>query len=613
MRRPLIALIVLLLATGCIQEAKWTWTGDTPGGDVIADQVTADGKGEVSPSDVPGGLDTDAPTLMDATDITVPMDADIVEPVDTTDTLDSTDLDTVPIDTIEVDVCVPGCEGKDCGDDGCGGSCGDCVGAQEECQEGSCICVPNCEGKQCGDDGCGGDCGECGGDQEECQEGLCVCIPECAGKECGDDGCGGSCGDCVRAQEECQEGACVCVLDCFGKNCGGDGCGGSCGECPGFQDECQEGVCVCQPDCDGMECGDDGCNGDCGTCLAFSNCSDGTCLWTWQITTLAENCILNEQIGEASVRENGSVDIVFKKINEGGTHSIKYGQAYNGSFTEIAVVGASIPYTVVTATIVSKGSLAHLGVYYALTNNTQQTFLYKTYSAPSGQGVSNPNAPVGPSQYSAMAVDSLGHTHLATRYFVNAYAKGVRYAVFDGQVWSQPALIDSNLDAGQYVDIAVDSVNQPHITYSDSANLDLHYTTGVGQGQVLDSAGGVGTYTSIAVDSMDKIHITYIGAGQLRYQTNKSGQWVMEELQSGNGCTSVALDSNDNIHIAFGSGQVRYVTNVTGEWTVSTVDSGSCPRLGLDLQDRPHIVYTVPGTGTYPEWGDLRYATPDEL
>lgn len=37
------------------------------------------------------------------------------------------------------------------------------------------ICKPNCEGKQCGDDGCGGACGECG-QNAECLEGQCKCI-----------------------------------------------------------------------------------------------------------------------------------------------------------------------------------------------------------------------------------------------------------------------------------------------------------------------------------------------------------------------------------------------------------------------------------------------------
>ena len=40
-------------------------------------------------------------------------------------------------------------------------------------------CVPSCEGKDCGDDGCGGECGscpcpDCGTDETECDDGVCV-------------------------------------------------------------------------------------------------------------------------------------------------------------------------------------------------------------------------------------------------------------------------------------------------------------------------------------------------------------------------------------------------------------------------------------------------------
>ena len=63
------------------------------------------------------------------------------------------------------------------------------------------LCTPDCNGKACGDDGCGGSCGSCAG-AELCNGlGTCYdpnqCTPDCAGKECGDDGCGGGCGSCT--------------------------------------------------------------------------------------------------------------------------------------------------------------------------------------------------------------------------------------------------------------------------------------------------------------------------------------------------------------------------------------------------------------------------------
>ena len=113
------------------------------------------------------------------------------------------------------------------------------------CLEGECSCT----GRECGDDGCGGSCGECKAGEKCTPEGQCVdedvCVPDCTDRECGDDGCEGSCGDCGDG-ETCEDGVCEmgCVPDCAGKACGGDGCGGICGECPGEM-TCDGNTCVC--------------------------------------------------------------------------------------------------------------------------------------------------------------------------------------------------------------------------------------------------------------------------------------------------------------------------------------------------------------------------------
>ncbi|MCB9728592.1 MAG: hypothetical protein H6746_08950 [Deltaproteobacteria bacterium] len=193
--------------------------------------------------------------------------------------------------------CVPeGCSGMQCGDDGCGGSCGVCDEGLA-CLDGECTtpCVPSCGERECGGDGCGGGCGFCGA-TETCAAGQCVpaggCIPDChlAGTEelrvCGGDGCGGTCGTCGMGQSCSETGSCVEVETCepvcgtFELECGPDGCGGSCGSC-GMGFSCVEGSCTseeCQPDCADRECGADGCGGVCGTCEGEASCdSFGQC------------------------------------------------------------------------------------------------------------------------------------------------------------------------------------------------------------------------------------------------------------------------------------------------------------------------------------------------
>ena len=122
--------------------------------------------------------------------------------------------------------CLGACEEGACGDvtaiitaDGlaiC--DCGPCPGGQVCVDEegGGVCCTPLCEGKDCGDDGCGGSCGECSLEcpmAQVCQAGKCVdgCSPQCAGKECGDDGCGCPCGECA-ADQMCLGGECTPAL-----------------------------------------------------------------------------------------------------------------------------------------------------------------------------------------------------------------------------------------------------------------------------------------------------------------------------------------------------------------------------------------------------------------
>lgn len=181
--------------------------------------------------------------------------------------------------------CLASCSGKQCGHDGCGGSCGLC-GPQSECDAAfKCVCVPDCTGKQCGLDGCGGQCGGCSGNTI-CQGTTCVCAPSCNGKQCGSDGCGGNCGSCP-GNTICQGTLCMCQPSCSGKICGSDGCNGSCGNCSGGK-ACDGGKCVCVPQCNGKDCGSDGCGGQCGSCQGYQSCQSGSCIgWKWEAESSA--------------------------------------------------------------------------------------------------------------------------------------------------------------------------------------------------------------------------------------------------------------------------------------------------------------------------------------
>jgi hypothetical protein len=211
-----------------------------------------------------------------------------------------------------MDNCEPACDGRACGDDGCGGQCGACAQNQACDALGQCGALPaRCGDQTCdaaGDEDCGNcpaDCGTCCGDgacvagQGEncatciadcrCNQGeacnadtracVPVCAPECAGKDCGDDGCGGTCGRCANAEVCSADGQCLCVPACDGRACGADGCGGTCGACANGQVCSADGACVGAPN----GCGDAACvagqGEDCATCPADCGrcCGDGAC------------------------------------------------------------------------------------------------------------------------------------------------------------------------------------------------------------------------------------------------------------------------------------------------------------------------------------------------
>ncbi len=221
--------------------------------------------------------------------------------------------------------CTPDCAGKECGDDGCGGSCGECV-PYEVCSAGTCTQVTSCPeavecslwcwptwGWECMSDYCGGglppaeyaqaekviEClsGLCpiGSDSgtEECVQDALVagcaeawaqclgCEPDCAGKACGPDGCGGKCGQCdtgvCGADGQCHL-FCEPACEPQGK-CGPDGCGTWCGSCPENQGVAcsDQGACEpCTPSCEGKACGPDGCRGWCDLCPVGQTCSHET-------------------------------------------------------------------------------------------------------------------------------------------------------------------------------------------------------------------------------------------------------------------------------------------------------------------------------------------------
>ena len=183
-------------------------------------------------------------------------------------------------------------------------------------------------------------------------------------------------------------------------------------------------------------------------------------------------------------------------------------------------------------------------------------------------------------------------------------------------------------------DTAVDSNGHVHIVYLAFSNWDgIRYATNQsGSWQSFEIEQNVTGMSSIAVDSNDNVHIAYFsqrdssgnayagGDYALKHATNENGSWGISILETGiddadarfqsygkRPYNNIAIDSNDNVHIAFKDGGIKIANNTDGNWTVSSVNTTSDDIanqviLAIDSNDGLHLVwetYAKTGGGHY--------------
>lgn len=162
-------------------------------------------------------------------------------------------------------------------------------------------------------------------------------------------------------------------------------------------------------------------------------------------------------------------------------------------------------------------------------------------------------------------------------------------------------------NGGHWSSIAIDSENNPHISFWDWGSASLKYASYDGATWNIETvdSGGVGKYSSLALDSKDNPHISYFDYTHttLKYAADNGTAWNVRTVDSDAGqYTSLALDSDAHPHIGYQEmggdryGRLKYAMYNGTAWNTEFVDStygtGSYVSLALDSSGVPHISYS---------------------
>ena len=254
----------------------------------------------------------------------------------------------------------------------------------------------------------------------------------------------------------------------------------------------------------------------------------------------------------------------------------------------------------------------------------------------------------------SIQVDSEGGIHISYSGWDShdlRYAYNISETHYNQKNWNI-VTVDSTGDVGYHSSLALDSNGFVHIAYEDYSYADtwgskLKYATNINgnatnvtgdswQIQNTNMPSGSGLFNSIALDSEDRIYISSFipGNNSLMLLTNISSvanpqtdNWVkylITQNAFGNltaGSTSIAIDSNDNIHLSYFNGSnesLMYAVSTPsfpcvnpGDcWSFETIDDrqtggvGYFSSIAIDSKDKVHISYLddLPNQ-------DLKYAT----
>ena len=318
---------------------------------------------------------------------------------------------------------------------------------------------------------------------------------------------------------------------------------------------------------------------------------------TWNLQTVDSTGDVG-QYSSLALDSNNNPHISYYDFTNRSNGYLKYAK-WTGSVWSIQTVDSGFSGYSISSSIASDSS-SNPHISYYDTANRDLKYAKWTGSVWSIQTVDS-TGDVG--QYSSLALDSNNNPHISYYDSLSGYLK---YAKWNGSAWSTQT-IDVTV---AFSSIVLDSNDKPHISYVDvhrymnGSNYNLRYATWNGSvgihGQkifdirTVDNSGDVGVYSSIAVDSNNNPHISYT-----KYAKWNGSAWDIQTVDSTVTIhSSLALDSNNNPHISYYAssfGYLKYAKRTGSMWSIQTVDPtasvGDYSSLVLDSNNNPHISY----------------------
>lgn len=171
-------------------------------------------------------------------------------------------------------------------------------------------------------------------------------------------------------------------------------------------------------------------------------------------------------------------------------------------------------------------------------------------------------------------------------------------AVYHFLDWNT-TIVDAVNDTGKYSSLALDSSNNPHISYYEETNGNLKYASYDGTTwnvETVDTTGDVGQYSSLALDTFGYPHICYFDDSEFKYYLKyawKDGSgWHYttvepSDLHARGWYCSLVLDQSGYPHIsyyAYGAGVLKYAWMDSSGWHNTGVDTAVSSGLDTSIK-----------------------------